>query len=112
MNIKRNNIKRNALLAVMGLVLAGGAATAASADTLHPRRAEVNERLAIQNHRIVEARHEGDINARQAWRLHSADYRARRQEVRFAHFHHGHITRHEQRRLNREENRISRRIPS
>lgn len=106
------SIKRNALLAIMGLVLAGGAATAASADTLHPRRAEVNERLANQNHRIAEARREGEISPRQAWRLHRADYRVRRQEVRFAHFHHGHITRHEQRRLNREENRISRHIPS
>jgi hypothetical protein len=105
-------IKRNALLAIMGLVLAGGAVTGASADTLHPRRAEVNERIAHQTARIHEARRDGDLTARQALRLHRADERVRRQEVRFARHHNGHITRREQVRLNREENRISRHIPS
>jgi len=105
------NIKRNALLAVMGLVLAGGAASGASAQPLHPRRAEVNERLVHQTHRIQEARREGDLTPREARRLHPADYRIHRQEVRFVHRHGGYLTRHEQRRLNREENRVGRHIP-
>jgi hypothetical protein len=106
------NFKRNALLAIMGLVLAGGAASGASAQPLHPRRAEVNERLIHQHHRIREARLEGEISARKAWRLHRAEHRIHRQEIRFAHRHGGHLTRHEQRRLNREENRVGRHIPS
>jgi hypothetical protein len=105
------NIKRNALLAVMGLVMAGGAVSAASADPLsHPRRAEVNERLVHQNYRIHRARFEGRINAGEAWRMHRADYRVRMQEVRFARHHDGHISRFEQHRLNHEENRLSRHI--
>jgi hypothetical protein len=105
------NIKRNALLAIMGLVMAGaGVSSASAATTLHPRRAEVNERLAHQNYRIAEERRDGEINAREASRLHRADYRVRRQEVRFAHFHKGHISRVEQGRLNHEENRASRHI--
>jgi hypothetical protein len=104
-------IKRNALLAVMGLIMAGSAVTGASAaPTVHPARAEVNERLAHQHYRIVKARFDGRISAREAWRMHRADYRVRRQEVRFAHFHHGHISRVEKIRLNHEENHISRHI--
>lgn len=106
------NFKRNALLAVMGLVLAGGAASAASAAPLHPRRAEVNARETHQVHRIREARMEGKISPRKAWRLEKADYRVRMQEHRMAMRHDGHITRGEQHRLNREENHIGHRIPS
>jgi hypothetical protein len=104
-------LKRNALLAALGLVIAGGAASTASADPLvHPRRAEVNARLAHQAYRIDHARLTGHMTAAKAWRLHHADYRVRLQEARFARHHHGHITRFEQRRLNREENRIGHRI--
>jgi hypothetical protein len=105
------NFKRNALLAIMGLVMAGGAVSTASADPVfHPRRAEVNERLAHQNHRIEAARHDGRLTAREARRLHRVDYHVRMQERRFARFHHGHISRFEQHRLNRQENRISHHI--
>jgi hypothetical protein len=105
-------IKRNALLAIMGLILAGSAVTGASAETTHPRREQVNERLVHQDHRIREARRDGAVSAREAWRLHKADYRVRVQERRFAHRHGGHITRAEQVRLNHEENRVGRHIPS
>ncbi len=105
------NVKRNVLLAALALVIAGGAVSTASADPLvHPRRAEVNARLAHQAHRIDHARLTGHMTAAKAWRLHRADYRVRMQEARFARRHHGHISRFEQRRLNREENRISHRI--
>jgi hypothetical protein len=104
------NFKRNALLALIGLVVAGSAATGASAAPLHPRREQVNERLAHQNLRIQEARRDGAIGPHRAWRLHRADYRVRLQERRFAFHHHGHISRMEQHRLNREENRINHHI--
>jgi hypothetical protein len=109
------NAKKNLLLVAMGLVLAGGAVGGASATTTgwrvdHPRRAEVNHRLNIQSSRIDKQRHEGKLTAAQAHRLHVADHRIREQEIRFARLHGGHITRAEQRRLNHEENGVSRRI--
>ena len=108
-------IKKNILLAAMGLVLAAGAATGASADTSwqahHPRREEVNTRLHNQNLRIRDERRDGDLNARQAFRLHRADQRIRHQERVYARNHGGHISRAEQMRLNREENRVGRHIP-
>lgn len=108
------NAKKNALLVVMGLVLAGSAATSAFADTPwqanHPRRVEVNHRLAEQYRRIHEERREGELTARQAHRLHVADRHIRRQERRFARHDGGHVTRAEQHRLNREENKVSRQI--
>ena len=105
------NINRNALLAIMGLVVAGAGAASASADPLqHPARAEVNERLAHQDYRIDKARVEGHMTAAKAWRLHRADYRVHMREVRFARHHKGHISRFEKARLNHQENRISHRI--
>ena len=108
-------IKKNILLATMGMVLAMGAATAASADTAwqanHPRREEVNTRLHSQNVRIRDERRDGDLSARQAFRLHRADRRIRHQERVYARNHGGHISRAEQMRLNREENRVNRHIP-
>lgn len=106
------NIKRNALLAVIGLAMAGTAVTGASAETLHPRREQVNERSVHQMHRIHEARREGEIGGRKAWRLEKAEYRVQAQEHRMAYRHHGHITRAEQARLNHEQNRINRHIRS
>ena len=54
------NAKKNIILATMGLVMAATAVTGASAETrfdrTHPARAEVNGRLANENHRIVVAR--------------------------------------------------------
>ena len=98
----------------MGLVLAGSAVTGASAETRwqadHPRRVEVNHRLAHQYARIREERREGELTARQAHRLHAEDHAVRRQERRLARADGGHITRAEQHRLNREENKVSRQI--
>ena len=108
-------IKKNLLLATLGLVMAVGAATAASASDAwqanHPRRAEVNARLHNQAQRIRDERREGEISARQAYRLHLADRRIRHQERAYARFHGGHISRDEQIRLNREENAVGRHIP-
>lgn len=105
---------RSILIAAMGLTMAAGAVSTASAATAwqdhHPRRVEVNHRLDHQNHRIREERREGDLTARQAHRLHRADHRIRMEERRMARRHHGHLTRAEQRRLNHQENHVSHRI--
>jgi hypothetical protein len=108
------NSKLKTLLAAAGLVvaLAGAAGTASATpwQTHHPRRVEVNHRLANQNHRIFIARKAGLINGGKAFRLHMADHRIRMQERWFARHDHGQITRAEQARLNHEENRVSHRI--
>ncbi len=106
---------RTLLIAAAGLTLAVGAAGAASADTPwqahHPRREEVNHRLANQNHQIREERREGDLTAAQARRLHERDYMIRMQERRFARHDDGHITHREQAWLNHRENVVHRHIP-
>lgn len=108
-------MKLKTLLAAAGLAFAlGGIATSASAATPwqnhHPRRVEVNTRLANQNWRIDHAVHTGRINKFQAYRLHLADQRIRNEERWFALHHNSHLTRAEQARLNHQETRLSHRI--
>lgn len=106
-------INRNILVAVLGagLMLGGtAAASAQSFDASHPRRAEVNERLDRQDMRIHRAERQGRITPHQAAYLHHKDHTIRMQERRDAKMHNGHITRMQQARLNREENRVSHQI--
>lgn len=108
------NMKKNALLVALGLVMACGAATGASAETTwahnHPRQHEVLARTVHQEHRITRERREGEMSARRAHRLRAADVRIMRQDRRDAHINGGYITKGQQRHLNREENRVSRHI--
>jgi hypothetical protein len=109
------NSKLKTLLAAAGLVvaLAGAAGTASAAtpwQNHHPRRVEVNHRLANQFHRINYERRTGQIGPVKAYRLHLADRRIRIQERWFARHDHGHLTRAEQARLNHREDRVSHRI--
>ncbi|HXJ00841.1 MAG TPA: hypothetical protein VNH44_06435 [Micropepsaceae bacterium] len=109
------NWKRNLLMLSLGLAAGLASLTPASAATPwerdHPRRTEVLGRTANQSHRINEERREGDLTAAQAHRLHAADRGIVRQEQYFAHENNGHITKPEQRLLNREENAVGRHIP-
>jgi hypothetical protein len=76
----------------------------------YPRRPEVNQRLNNQDRRINRKMRRGDIGRRQAYHMHSRDHHIRRDERRMAYRHGGHISRHDQYRLNRQENRLNRRI--
>ena len=76
----------------------------------HPRRAEVNWRLANQNRRIFQERREGEISCGQAAQLRSQVRQIREEERLMARQNGGHITRLEQRSLNQQENQISREI--
>ncbi|HUN72478.1 MAG TPA: hypothetical protein VMU52_09225 [Steroidobacteraceae bacterium] len=76
----------------------------------HPRRAQVNARLATQDARIDQEVRTGQIGPRQAAHLHAADQRIRAQEEQMAARHGGHITAREQAKLNAEEDRVSHRI--
>jgi hypothetical protein len=76
----------------------------------HPRRAQVEYRLANEHARIRAGARQGQLTPREAYRLRREARSIRAQERAFASRHGGHITRHEQRVLNRRENRLSRHI--
>jgi hypothetical protein len=100
-------------IAVLSLgVMAGTAdvATAKDWDQKHPRRAEVNGRLAVQNLRIHQEVREGDLTRKQAHALHAEDRTIRKEERFMAGQNGSHITRAEQRALNQQENKVSRQI--
>lgn len=110
-----NGNTKTLLATAMSAVFAAGIATCAWADETqwqkdHPRRAEVNKRLANQNRRIHHEVKEGDLTKQQAAQLHKDDRRIRHQERQMASEHNGHITKQEQRTLNREETAVSKRI--
>ena len=94
----------------LGGLLVGGAASAATWDQTHPRRAEVNSRLDNQNRRINQEYRSGEIGGAQARHLHREDRFLRREERFMASQHDGHITRSEKRALNQQENGVSRKI--
>jgi hypothetical protein len=79
-------------------------------DASHPRRAEVNDRLANQNRRIDSERRDGEITGAQARQLHHEDNQVAQEERSMASQDGGHITRADQTALNQQENGISRQI--
>jgi hypothetical protein len=97
-------------LAVASLAVLGAGAATASAQPLpaqHPRRAEVAQRLHVERLRIEAAEKSGRITPMRAAVLLKKARHIRR-EARFeARAHGGVLTRVEQRRLNREETRLS-----
>jgi TRAP-type C4-dicarboxylate transport system substrate-binding protein len=76
----------------------------------HPRRDQVNDRLANQRERINEKTEDGQMSKREAAKLHAEDRGIRAEERNMAARDGGHITKADQRRLNRQENRVSRQI--
>jgi len=95
-------------LVVIGL--AGSAVAESQWDKEHPRRDQVNDRLANQNRRIHHEVKEGEMSRAKAARLHKDDRHVRREERMMARQDRGHITKHEQRTLNQQENQVSGRI--
>ena len=87
----------------------------ASAETTwqknHPRRTQVNHRLANQNRRIHNDVKDGTLSKGQAAALHHEDHQVRQEERDMASQNGGHITKGEQRVLNGQENAISNQIP-
>jgi hypothetical protein len=109
----------NSLLAVVagGLMFAGSAAaqTANSAgpgavDPGHPRVNQVNHRQTRQQARIAHGVKSGSLNPREAANLERREAGIQRQEQRDMAKHNGHLTKAEQRQLNRRENSVSRAI--
>ena len=103
------------VLAMGGLILSASAQTANSAtagpgavDPFHPRVNQVNRRQTRQQKRIAQGIKSGSLNPREAARLEKREAGVQRQEQRDLAKHNGHLTKAEERQLNRRENRISR----
>src|SRR5437868_15488721 len=92
------------IIVAISIGILGASVTSAMAETAweksHPRRDQVNDRLANQNARINEEYREGELTGRQARRLHAEDRMIRKEERTMSKFNNGHITRGEQRLLN------------
>jgi TolA-binding protein len=92
----------------------GASAPAAAGQTEweknHPRRDQVNDRLANQNKRIKDEVKEGDMSKAKAARLHKKDRQIRQEERAMAAQNGGHITKAEQKVLDQQENKVSKEI--
>jgi len=101
-------------VAAVTVTLAGIATPALADDTQwqknHPRREQVNNRLANQNKRIHQQVKQGDLTKAQAAKLHKDDRQIRKEERMMASQNGGHITKSEQKTLNQQENKVSQQI--
>lgn len=105
---------KTATALALATAFAAGLATSALADTTwqqnHPRREQVNNRLAHQNARIHQQVNEGELTKGQAATLHKDDHKIRQEERAMASQNGGHLTKLEQTALNQQENRVSNKI--
>jgi hypothetical protein len=99
-----------AVTAVFVAGIAGSAMAETQWEKNHPRRDQVNDRLANQNKRINQERKEGEITKAQAHKLHREDRQIRQEERDMASQNGGHITKQEQSVLNQQENAVSKQI--
>lgn len=76
----------------------------------HPRRAEVNHRLRNQNKRINTEVKEGEMGKAKAAKLKSNDIKIRQEERDMASQNKSHLTKQEQKTLNQQLNKNSRKI--
>jgi hypothetical protein len=99
---------------VVSFAMVGGTVSTAFAETQwernHPRRDQVNDRLANQNRRINNELKEGEITKQQANQLHHEDHAIRQEGRSMSKFDNGHITRADQKALNQQENAVSHQI--
>ena len=110
LNSARNRLSFAAVLVSLA-ALAGTASAETAWQKNHPRRTQVNERLGNQNRRIHQDVRNGTLTTAQAANLHRQDHQVRQEERDMASQNGGHITKPEQRVLNRQENKISNEIP-
>ena len=112
----KNACRLAGLTLIAGLIgaAASSAMAATSADTAwqqsHPRREQVNNRLANQDKRIKSEVKQGDLTKSQAAALHKDDHQIRTEERLMASQNGGHLTKQEQKTLNQQENAVSKQI--
>ncbi|MGB8012384.1 MAG: hypothetical protein WCF68_12265 [Terriglobales bacterium] len=116
MNIKLTNSLL--ILAVGGLMLAGSASAQTTTsgagpgvvDPGHPRVNEVNQREANQQKRIGNGVANGQLTSQQATNLEKRETSVQNREQKDMAQHNGHLTKAEQKGINRQQNRISKSI--
>jgi len=100
----------------IGVFSALSIGTAASANTpwenRHPRQDQVLDRVENQRRDVHRDVRDGELSRAQGQRLLTRDNRIAREDHIVAHANGGYITKHEQRVLNGQENRLHRHIPS
>jgi hypothetical protein len=109
-----NSARKHLSFAAVLVSLAGFVGTASAETTWqknHPRRTQVNHRLANQNKRIHQDVKNGTLTQAQAANLHHEDHQVRQEERDMASQNGGHITKSEQKVLNGQENNLSGQIP-
>jgi hypothetical protein len=108
------NVMRKSLVAALAALVVCGVATPSFAENSwernHPRRDQVNDRIANQFHRISQERREGELSRGQANWLRRQDRHILAEERRDARWNGGYITRGEQAHLNHQLNYVSREI--
>lgn len=109
-------LKKTTLMMSLSALLLGASALARADDKEtqwqkdHPRRAQVNGRLANQDKRIHQEVKEGEMSKAKAAQLHKEDHQIRQEERTMASHDGGHITKADQRALNQQESAVSRKI--
>lgn len=111
-------IKSLAIVAVGGMILSGLAIAQTNTsgagpgvvDPGHPRVNQVNRRESNQQRRIANGVKNGQLSAKQTANLENRENNLQNREKRDMAQHNGHLTKAEQRGLNRQENRVSRSI--
>ncbi|HLX82669.1 MAG TPA: hypothetical protein VKR59_02145 [Terriglobales bacterium] len=111
--------KSLAALAVSGLMIVGSASAQTSTtsgagpgvvDPGHPRVNEVNGREENQQQRIANGVASGKLNSQQTANLENRETSVQNREKADMAAHNGHLTKAEQRGINRQQNRISKSI--
>jgi len=114
-----NKITNSLLVLAVGGLMFAGSATAQTAtsgagpgvvDPGHPRVNEVNQREANQQKRIANGINNGSMNAHETANVERREASVQKQEKADMAKHNGHLTKAEQRQLNRRQDRISRTI--
>jgi len=114
-----NKFAKSLLVLAAGSLVSTGAALAQTTtsgagpgvdDPGHPRVNEVNTREQNQQNRIANGEKNGTLTPGQASRLEGREQHIENQEKADMAAHNGHLTKSEQRQLNREQNRTSKQI--
>ena len=115
-----NTITKSLLVLAVGGLMFAGSASAQSQNTSgagpgvddpgHPRVNEVNTREQNQQDRIANGVKNGTMTPGQAARVENKEQHIENQEKADMAAHNGHLTKGEQRQLNKEQNRTSKQI--
>jgi Skp family chaperone for outer membrane proteins len=113
-----NKITSSLLVLAVGVLMFVGSAAAQTSTTIsgagpgvvdpgHPRVNEVNQREQNQQKRIANGINNGSLNAHETANLERREASVQKQEQADMAKHNGHLTKTEQRQLNRRQDRIS-----